>query len=106
MPSQSRLYELIWKRMVASQMAAALFENTTVDIEAKDHQDYLLRTAASINTFPGFITLYSEGRDEDEEEEKSTLPPLEKGDAIKSPRPVPGAAFYAAASPLYGSNAR
>jgi len=54
-----------------------------VDIEAKDHQDYLLRTAASINTFPGFIALYSEGRDEDEEEEKSTLPPLVKGELLK-----------------------
>jgi DNA topoisomerase-1 len=77
-----RLYDLIWKRMVASQMAAALFDNTTVDIEAKDHRDYLLRTAASVNTFPGFITLYSEGRDEEETEEKITLPKLEKGDDL------------------------
>ncbi len=68
--------------MVASQMAAAVFDNTTVDIEAKDHRDYLLRTAASVNTFPGFITLYSEGRDEAEDEEKSTLPPLKKGDPL------------------------
>ena len=81
--SQLRLYDLIWKRMVASQMAAALFDNTTVDIEAKNHKDYLLRTAASVNTFPGFITLYSEGRDEAEEEGKVTLPPLEKGDELK-----------------------
>jgi DNA topoisomerase-1 len=81
--SQFRLYDLIWKRMVASQMAAALFDNTTVDIEAKNHKDYLLRTAASINTFPGFITLYSEGRDEAEEEGKITLPHLEKGDELK-----------------------
>ena len=81
--SQLRLYDLIWKRMVASQMAAALFENTTVDIEAKDHQDYLLRTAASVNTFPGFIALYSEGRDEVEEEGKAILPHLEKGEILK-----------------------
>jgi len=81
--SQLRLYDLIWKRMVASQMAAALFDNTTVDIEAKNHRDYLLRTAASVNTFPGFITLYSEGRDEAEEEGKVTLPHLEKGDELK-----------------------
>ena len=80
--SQFRLYDLIWKRMVASQMAAALFDNTTIDIEAKNHQDYLLRTAASVNTFPGFITLYSEGRDEAEEEGKVTLPPLSKGDDL------------------------
>jgi DNA topoisomerase-1 len=82
--SQFRLYDLIWKRMVASQMAAALFDNTTVDIEAKDHRDYLLRTAASVNIFPGFITLYSEGRDEAEEEaSRNVLPHLEKGEALK-----------------------
>jgi DNA topoisomerase-1 len=81
--SQFRLYELIWKRMVASQMAAALFDNTTVEIEAKNHQDYLLRTSASVNTFPGFITLYSEGKDDDEEEGKISLPPLAKGDGLK-----------------------
>ena len=80
--TQFRLYDLIWKRMVASQMAAALFDNTTVDIEAKNHQDYLLRTAASVNTFPGFITLYSEGKDEGEEEGKITLPKLAKGDEL------------------------
>ena len=68
--------------MVASQMAAALFDNTPVDIEAKDHDKYLLRTAASVNTFPGFITLYSEGKDEEENEGKITLPKLAKGDAL------------------------
>ncbi|OGN96929.1 MAG: DNA topoisomerase I [Chloroflexi bacterium RBG_13_51_18] len=79
---QYRLYDLIWKRMVASQMAAAVFDNTTVDIEAKNHQDYLLRTATSVNTFPGFITLYSESRDEVEEEKKIKLPQLVKGDKL------------------------
>jgi DNA topoisomerase-1 len=81
--SQFRLYDLIWKRMVASQMAAALFDNTTVDIDAKNHTAYLLRTSASINTFPGFMTLYSEGRDEAEEEGKGSLPRLEKGDELE-----------------------
>ncbi len=81
--NQYRLYDLIWKRMVASQMAAALFDNTTVDVAAQNHQGYLLRTAASVNTFPGFITLYSEGKDEAEEEVKITLPPLAKGDSLK-----------------------
>ncbi len=80
--NQFRLYDLIWKRMVASQMAAALFNNTTVDIEAMDHQKYLLRTAASINTFAGFMTLYSESKDEAEEEKKTSLPPLKEGDKL------------------------
>jgi DNA topoisomerase-1 len=80
--TQYRLYDLIWKRMVASQMAAALFDNTTVDVSARDHQGYLLRTVASVNTFPGFITLYSEGRDEAEEEGRVLLPPLAKDDKL------------------------
>ena len=79
---QYRLYDLIWKRMVASQMAAALFDNTTVDIEAKNARDYLLRTVASVNIFPGFITLYSESKDEAEEEKKIKLPALAKGDTL------------------------
>jgi DNA topoisomerase-1 len=91
--NQFRLYELVWKRMVASQMAAALFANTTVDIEARDHNDYLLRTAASVNTFPGFMTLYSEGRDEVEEEGKVTLPPLEKGEDLDFLRVLPEQRF-------------
>jgi len=83
--SQYRLYDLIWKRMVASQMAAAIFDNTTVDIEAKcPGTDYLLRTASSVNVFPGFIVLYSESKDEaDERERKSTLPPLRKNEVLK-----------------------
>ncbi|MBL7124568.1 MAG: type I DNA topoisomerase [Dehalococcoidales bacterium] len=85
--TQFKLYELIWKRMVASQMAAALFDNTTVDIEAKrprSRTKYLFRTTTSVITFPGFMTLYIEGLDEGEEEgrKKSLLPNLEKGDEL------------------------
>ncbi|MFC2005519.1 type I DNA topoisomerase [Chloroflexota bacterium] len=84
--NQFKLYELIWKRMVASQMAAALFDNTTIDIEAKcsdSKTDYLLRTSSSVNRFPGFIILYTEQKDQAEEEKQSSLPPLEKGDELK-----------------------
>ncbi len=83
-PTQYRLYDLIWKRMAASQMAAAIFNNTTVDIEAKRPKtSYLLRTLSSVNVFPGFIIIYIEGRDEAEEDErKVTLPPLKKGDEL------------------------
>ncbi|GAJ07755.1 unnamed protein product, partial [marine sediment metagenome] len=85
--AQFRLYEIIWKRMVASQMSAALFNNTTVDIKARcsaSRTDYLLRTACSVNTFPGFIILYTEGKDEAEGKEgkSSLLPQLEKGDEL------------------------
>ena len=84
-PSQFRLYDLIWKRMVASQMSAALFDNTTVDIEAKCREsNYLLRTSSSVSKFPGFIILYSEGKDEAAEEKKQRpLPYLKKGDELE-----------------------
>ena len=85
--TQFRLYELIWKRMVASQMAAAIFDNTTVDIEAKRplaKTNYLLRTSTSVNRFPGFIILYSESKDEVEKDESTALlPQMEKGDELK-----------------------
>jgi len=86
--TQFRLYELIWKRMVASQMAAAIFDNTTVDVEAKRplaKANYLLRASSLVNRFPGFIILYTESKDEAEKDEPKTslLPQLEKGDALE-----------------------
>ena len=84
--AQFKVYQLIWKRMVASQMAAATFNNTTVDIEAKRPKArtvYLLRTSSSINTFDGFMVVYIEGRDEAEEKTGGSLPPLKKDDKLK-----------------------
>jgi DNA topoisomerase-1 len=85
--AQFKLYQLIWKRMVASQMAAASFDNTTVDIQARrprSKTEYLLRTSSSVTTFPGFMTLYTEGKDEAEEGKPTpTLPQLEKGDRLE-----------------------
>ncbi|MFC1933140.1 type I DNA topoisomerase [Chloroflexota bacterium] len=84
--NQFKLYDLIWKRMVASQMAAAIFDSTTVDIEAKcpdSKADYLFRTSSSVNRFTGFTILYIEQKDPGEEEKKSpSLPQLEKGDEL------------------------
>jgi DNA topoisomerase-1 len=84
--AQFKLYQLIWKRMVASQMAAASFDNTTVDIQARhslSNTSYLLRASSSVNTFPGFMVLYTESKDEAEEKPGTTLPPLENGDKLK-----------------------
>ena len=85
--NQLKLYGLVWKRMVASQMAAAVFDNTTVDIRAKNQhtkKDYLLRATDSVNRFSGFSILYAERKDQpDSEERKPTLPPLEKGDKLE-----------------------
>ncbi|MBA7695774.1 DNA topoisomerase 1 [subsurface metagenome] len=86
-PVQFKLYELIWQRMVASQMSATLFDSTTVDIKAKcpsSKDKYLFRTSVSVITFPGFTVLYTEGRDEPEEAKRNpSLPQLEKGDELK-----------------------
>jgi len=87
-PGQFRLYELIWQRMVASQMAAARYDNTNVDIRGKRRAfkaDYLLRASTFIISFPGFITLYHEGKDEANKESQKVapLPPLEKGDELE-----------------------
>ncbi|HEX9896567.1 MAG TPA: type I DNA topoisomerase [Dehalococcoidales bacterium] len=85
--NQFRLYQLIWNRMVASQMSAALYDSTTVDIEAKpgnSREVYLFRTISSVLKFPGFTTIYQ--RDEgkiDNGESHQTLPPLDKGDVLK-----------------------
>jgi DNA topoisomerase-1 len=84
---QFRLYELIWKRMVASQMAAMVSNITTADIKAKamsSRDEYLFRATSSVTHFAGFTILYIEGKDTDEEKEKesSPLPGLKAGDAL------------------------
>jgi DNA topoisomerase-1 len=83
---QFRLYELIWKRMVSSQMSAVIIDTTTADIEAnpqKEGNAYLLRATSSATKFQGFTILYSEGKDEsDDENNKTPLPNMIKGDPL------------------------
>ena len=88
---QSRLYALIWKRMVASQMSAALYDTTNVEIQASTStasetnqtQSYLLKAASSAMAFPGFMTVYSESKDEGELGEGFvSLPELKTGDKL------------------------
>ncbi len=83
---QFRLYELIWKRMVSSQMSAAIIDTTTADIEAKPKKantSYLLRATSSAVKFQGFTILYSEGKDEtDDENGRTPLPALSEGDPL------------------------
>jgi DNA topoisomerase-1 len=86
-PAQLKLYELIWKRMVASQMSATLYDTTNVEIEAsnaeKQPQGYLLKASSSVVKFPGFMVVYSESRDEDERGESFvSLPKLRIGDKL------------------------
>jgi len=85
---QYELYDLIWKRAIASQMSAALFDTLTVDIDAeckKSSVTYLLRTRASRLSFPGFTALYTEGRDEEKDDDdfkSAAIPQLKEGEAL------------------------
>ncbi|MFT3724372.1 MAG: type I DNA topoisomerase [Hyphomonadaceae bacterium] len=81
-PDMARLYELIWKRAVASQMEAASLERTTVEIPSSDGKA-VLRATGQVVKFDGFLTLYQEGQDEKDDEEGGRLPSLKVGDAPK-----------------------
>jgi DNA topoisomerase-1 len=86
-PDQARLYELIWTRMIASQMESALLERTTVEIEAKAGERNLeLRATGQVVRFDGFLKLYQEGKDDEEDEESGRLPALSEGEALKKDR--------------------
>lgn len=82
---QLKLYTLIWKRFVASQMTQALFKQETVEIDASGPScthKYLFRTTATRNIFPGYLKVYNfkdEG-EEDDEDLENTLPPLSEGE--------------------------
>jgi len=87
-----RLYQLIWERFVASQMAPAVYDQTTVDIEAtpaRGSTRYMLRTTGSVMKFAGYTAVYEEGRDDDADKTgkngrpaRQLLPALTEGDAL------------------------
>jgi DNA topoisomerase-1 len=79
----AKLYELIWKRAVASQMESAEQERTTVDVISADKK-ITLRATGTVTLFDGFLTLYQEGQDETSDEEGSKLPKVAAGDAAKA----------------------
>ncbi len=82
-PEMLKLYELIWIRTVASQMESADLERTTVDILAEvDGRKLELRANGQVIKFDGFLKLYQEGRDDEEDEEGSRLPPMSQGDRL------------------------
>jgi DNA topoisomerase-1 len=89
--AQLRLYELVWRRAIASQMEAAQLERTTVDIRSADEQ-IGFRASGSVLLFPGFLKVYEEGRDDkpadrsaavDDDEDGTRLPKLAANDALK-----------------------
>ncbi len=77
---QFKLYDLIWKRTVACQMAEALLDQTSVEISAG--VGFRFRVAGTIIRFPGFMKLYIEGLDDEVEEKEGLLPPLAEGDLL------------------------
>ena len=85
---QLRLYELIWKRTVASQMAQAIFDATSIDIAAGKR--YGFRATGQVIRFPGFMALYIEGTDDsDDENKEGLLPALEEGEQLNKQQLTP-----------------
>jgi DNA topoisomerase-1 len=93
-PEQYKLYGLIWKRFLASQMAPAVLDTTSVDISAGE---YLLRATGSVVKFAGFMSVYLEGKDEGvdpstgsaADDEESLLPELFVGEKLKFQEIIP-----------------
>ena len=88
---QLRLYELVWRRTVASEMESAALDQTAVDIASSDGRA-VLRANGSVVVFDGFLAVYREDRDdpsEGEDDDGRLLPPLDEGDAPKRGEPRP-----------------
>src|SRR5690606_16975431 len=88
-PEQAKLYELIWKRTVASQMQSAELERTTVEIAAGRGDSVALRATGQIVRFDGFLTLYQEGRDDvpasrrgEDDDDGARLPAMAAGEPL------------------------
>jgi len=82
--SEQRLYELIWKRAIASQMSEALFEKTTAHIDISTRKEYLV-AEGEVMKFDGFLKVYLESNDDEDTEEKDNeniLPPLANGQEL------------------------
>lgn len=79
-----RLYDLIWKRTLASQMADAELEKTVVDIAISTRPNEQLRAQGEVILFDGFLKVYMEGRDDEgDEEQEGLLPEMRQGEALK-----------------------
>jgi len=88
----SRLYELIWKRAIASQMESAELERTTIDVESADKK-IVLRATGTVTLFDGFLTLYQEGKDDESDEDGSKLPKVSVGENAKVENVAPAQHF-------------
>jgi DNA topoisomerase I len=80
---QARLYDLIWKRTLASQMSDAELERTNVKIEATNHKE-IFTASGEVIKFEGFLKVYLEGNDEDDEEQEGMLPALKVNEKLQN----------------------
>lgn len=80
---QARLYELIWKRTLASQMSDAALERTHVTIKADKHSEHFV-ASGEVLLFEGFLKVYLEGHDEEEEEQEGMLPALRANEGLEN----------------------
>ena len=78
---QARLYDLIWKRTLASQMSDAELERTNVKIEANNHQE-VFTASGEVIKFEGFLKVYLEGNDDDDEEQEGMLPAMKVNEKL------------------------
>ncbi len=90
-PEQRKLYDLIWKRTIASQMASARLERTTVDVASADAQ-VILRATGQVVQFDGFLKVYDEGKDE-ESEDDARLPQIMAGEPADKKKITPDQHF-------------
>lgn len=91
---QLKLYTLIWRRMMACQMASATFDQVTADISLSG-TDAQFRATGQTLAFDGFIKVYMEGRDDVEEQDDQALPPLEQGQTLNLQKLEPRESFTA-----------
>ncbi|QKJ62662.1 type I DNA topoisomerase [Flavobacterium sp. M31R6] len=80
---QARLYDLIWKRTLASQMSDAKLERTNVKIEANNHGE-IFTASGEVLLFEGFLKVYLEGHDDEEEEQEGLLPALKVNEKLQN----------------------
>ena len=78
---QYRLYKLIWSRFLASQMANAVYDTVAIDTECRGH---VFRSTHQSVKFPGFLAVYEEGRDDEQEVSTASLPDLQEGDKAEA----------------------
>jgi DNA topoisomerase-1 len=97
---QFKLYEMIWKRSLACQMSPAKFDAVSVDL-AVGSEANLFRATGQTLVFPGFIAVYMEGRDDEEEEGESKLPHLETGEVLNVEK-IYGDQHFTEPPPRYG----